>query len=505
MSGSATLNAGAKLQSPAGEWPHSTLALGAFLFVLYVAIMSAKFALWHGNVLFNDWTFYNTSFWNTDFHNSWMFSYDHHALQGYPTYLNEHFAPALFALAALYNLVPYPEAMLLLIHGATPIAAAAFIYATALRVVGDRRLSFNLALIYAFSPGILWPTISMVYGFQTDCLLAPCAAAAGWALATNRAGAFFVAFLVALGLKENVPAYGVILGLCLFVFSKRHKQALAIIALSLIVFLIAAKGVPAITGVANRNVGTVWRFLNDFIHLHPHFDFTRSELAIGVGYSLAFLPALYVWPYLGTLVPDLLLIGQVPQAKLVTWHVMLPVTVLGVASVFGFGRMLATKRWPVSLDRHLPRLEQLRLFTTAVLAASLVAGPLTIWLSYQRYIAFAVDVDPIEIAQAQSLVPATAGVATTSDLEQYFAHRRVVTSHPAVLRKAPGDFSYIAVNRNALTPARHADSNMASVYAQDRCLIDAAEKLAHGGGTRVLDSGGILVVRFTVPPNLACE
>ncbi len=482
-----------------------TLLFGVALLALYAGIMLAKFTLWRANVLFDDWAFYNTSFWNTNFRDLWMFDHDRYVKFGYPSYLNEHFGPALLALAALYNVVPAPEAMLLLVHGATPIVAAMFIYATGLHLLDDRRLSLTLALSYALCPGILWPTVSMVYGFQTDSLLAPCAAAVGWALATNRIGVYFVAFALALGLKENVPAYGVILGVCLLLFTKRRAQALVTIFLSIAVFVIASKGVPAITGVENRNVGTAWKFIDALIHLRATFDYRPIEIAIGIAYSLAFLPAMFVWPFLGVIVPDLLLIGQVPQANLVSWHIMLPVTVLGSASVFGAARMLTSKVRPAWLDRRMARPRLLRLFSAAVLAVSLIAGPLTIWLAYDRYIVLRTDVDRHAVTRAQALIPPDAGVATTSDVEQYFTHRRLVTADPFILRKAAGEFSYFVVNRRVLTGPRQQGLNMSLVSARDRCMIDAAESLARVGGKMLVDSGGLLAVQFAQLPAMNCD
>jgi hypothetical protein len=487
-----------------GTWHRSSLLFGAALLVLYAGIMVAKFALWRANVLMNDWAFYNTSFWNTNFRDLWLFDHDRYIQYGYPTYLNEHFAPLLLLLAVVYQWVPKPEAMLLLMHGASPVLAAIFIHATALHLLGDRKLSLTLSLSYAFNPGILWPTICLVYGFQTDCLLPPCAAAVGWALATNRTGVYFLAFALALCLKENVPAYGVILGACLLMFTQRRGQALITILMSLIAFVIASKGVPAVTGVENRNVAVAWRFIDSLLHLHPTFDYTLPEVVIGVGYSLAFLPALFVWPFLGVIVPDLLLIGQVSYAKTVTWHVMLPVTVLGVASVYGTARILATDAWPAWLDRRIARPRLMQLFSTAVLAVSLIAGPLTIWLSYDRYIALRSPVDQSAIARALALIPADAGVATTSDIEQYFTRRLVVSSRLDVLRKAGGDFSYFVVNRRSLTEGRR-DGPLAEVYRQDVCLIDAAEGIARAGGKMLMDSGGVVVVQFAQMPTLECH
>lgn len=483
----------------------STLLFILGLIVLYAAIMTAKFALWRANVLMNDWAFYNNSFWNTNFRDLWLFSHDRYIQFGYPSYLNEHFAPLLLALAALYDRLPQTqgEALLLALHGASPILAALFIHATALHLLNDRRLAATIAFTYALSPGILWPTISLVYGFQPDCLLAPLAAMAGWALATRRDGMFYLALMLALGVKENVPAYGAILGTCLLLFTSRRKLGLITIVISLGVFVLASKGVPAITGVQNRNVGRVWSFIDDVLHLRPHFDYTLPEIMVGLGYSVAFLPALYVWPFLAMLGPDLLLIGQVSYAKLVTWHVMLPVTVLGVAAVFGTARMLATARWPAALDRRIARSRVMRMYWTAMLCVSLIAGPLTIWMAYDRYIALRSPVDRVAVAKALNVIPAQVGVAVTSDLEQYFARRGVVSSRPDVLGLAAADFTYAAVNRRAITPGRR-DGPLAGVTLQDECLIAVAEGLARAGGA-VMDEGGILVVKFAAMPKLDCQ
>jgi hypothetical protein len=477
-------------------------ALG--LIALYIGVMAAKFALWRANVLMNDWAFYNNSFWNTDFHHYWLFSHDRIVLFGYPSYLNEHFGPLLLVIAELYHWVPYPEAMLLLLHGASPVLAAIFIYATAVHLIGERPLAATIAMTYALSPGILWPTISLVYGFEPDGMLAPLAAAVGWALATRRTGVYFAALVLALAIKENVPAYGLILGLCLFLFTDLRRQALVTMAISLVVFLIASKGVPAFTGVENRNVDRVWTFIDNVVHLRPTFDYTLAQIVIGLGYSVVFLPALYVWPYLAMLGPDLLLIGQVSYANTVTWHVMLPVTVLGSAAVFGTTRILKTDIWPAALDRRMPRLKQVRLYWAAMLIVSLIAGPATIWLAYSRYIVLRSPVDQAAAARAVALVPAGAGVIVTSDLEQYFVRHRVISSRPDVVAQAAGDFSFFAVNRLSLTPNR-VNGPLAAIARQDACLITAAEHLAGQGGTMMMNAGGILVVRFDKLPKLNCE
>ncbi|MFN3659427.1 MAG: DUF2079 domain-containing protein [Pseudolabrys sp.] len=482
--------------------PRDTLLFALALVVLYIVLMAAKLALWRANVLMNDWAFYNNSFWNTNFRDLWLSSHDRLVQFGYVSYLNEHFGPLLLVVAALYQVVPQPEIMLLAVHGASPILAAIFIRATAIEVLGDRRLAAIIALAYALSPGMLWPTMSMVYGFQPDGWLPPLAAMLGWALATRRTAVYFVALGLMLGIKENVPAYGAILGACLMLFTDRKRQGVATIVVSLAVFAVASIGVPAITGVENRNVGRVWTFIDNVIHLRPSFDYTLAELLVFVGYSLAFLPALYVWPFLAMLGPDALLIGQVSYAKTVTWHVMLPVTVLGVASVYGSARILTTRYWPAAFDARFTRARLLRGYWTAVLAVSLIAGPATIWVAYDRYIALASPVDRAAIARAQALVPPEAGVVVTSDVEQYFVRRRVVTSRPEIVGVRPDAFTYAVVNRRSLTPGRR-EGPLAGVARQDACLIATAEQMARAGGA-LMDEGGILVVRAARMPKPEC-
>lgn len=491
-------------QAPLKPFDRQVLLFGAGLVLLYALILAAKFSLWRANVLMNDWAFYNTSFWNTNFRDLWMFSHDRFIQFGYPSYLNEHFAPLLLVVAALYHIVPWPEAMLLVLHGASPILAAVGIYATALHLTKSRDLSILIALSYALNPGILWPTISLVYGFEPDGLLAPLAALAGWALATNRVGVFFVALFLALGVKENVPAYGVILGACLCLFTERRKQGLVTIAVSLIVFYVGSKGVTIITGVENRNVGAAWRFIDSLLRLQPTFDYTLVEILVGLAYSLAFLPALMVWPFMAMIGPDLMLIGQVSYAKTVTWHVMLPVTVLALGAAFGTARILTTPNWPAALDARIGRMRLIRGYWMAVLAVSLIAGPLTIWVAYDRYIALRSSVDQATVAEARAMIPPEAGVITTSDLEQYFVRRLAVTSRVDVPTRAPGKFSYFVVNRRSLTEGRR-NGPLAGVTKQDECFIKAAEGVVRDGGKIVMDKNDILVASFVRMPPLDCR
>jgi hypothetical protein len=185
---------------------------------------------------------------------------------------------------------------------------------------------------------------------------------------------------------------------------------------------------------------------------------------------------------------------------------MLPVTVLGIASVFGTRQFLAfSARGAVAaLDRRFDRARLIRLYWTAGLIGSLLAGPATLWLAYQRYEAQAVPVDRAALAKAIKLIPPQAGLAATADLDQYFAHRKIVTTRPELLRRTPSDFSYLAVNRRTLIAARRQGNALAG-YRSDACLIKIAEGVAADRNAVALDEGGLLVVKLAALPDVACE
>lgn len=486
--------------------PRDTILFYALLAALYAAILAAKFSLWNSNALQSDWTYYNNIFWNTNFHDLWLFSYDRFKTQGYPTYLNEHFAPLLVPLAVLYQLIPWREAFLLALHGASPIVTAIGIRAIGIHVLGDRRLATVIALVFAFNPGILWPTISLVYGFEPDCMLPPAAALVGYAIATRRTGLFFTGLLIGCTIKDNVPAYGVILGACLIIFTDWRKQGLWAIVLSLAIFLMASKGVPYFTGIQNGNINVVWNLIDDILHLRLTLDYTLPEILFAAVYCSFFMPAFFVLPYLAMIGPDILAIGRVIWATTGTWHVMLPVTVLGIASVFGSAQFLTFPAQSIlaAIDRRIGRARFVRLYWYTGLILSLLAGPATLWLAYSRYIVHAVPIDRAALAAAIKLVPTDAGIATTNDLDQYFAHRRIVTTRLNLLQKTPADFSYLLVNRNALISVRK-DGNALGGYLSDKCLIAIAEKVAEKRSAIVLDQGELLMVKLDSVPAVDCK
>ena len=81
----------------------------------------------------------------------------------------------------------------------------------------------------------------------------------------------------------------------------------------------------------------------------------------------------------------------------------------------------AHKVWLAALDRRIDRARLIRLYWTAALLGSVLAGPATLWLAHSRYVAQAVPVDRAALAAAVKLVPSDAGIAATSDLDPYFA------------------------------------------------------------------------------------
>lgn len=325
---------------------------------------------------------------------------------------------------------------------------------------------------------------------------------AAYGFAARRDGLYIAGLLLGCGIKENVPAYGVLLGACLIVFTDRRRLGLWSIGLSLAMFLLASKGVSYFTGVQNANINIVWKFIDDLIHLRPHLDYTWQEIAFAAVYCAFFMPALAVLPFLAIIGPDLVAIGQVPWATTGTWHVMLPVTVLGIASVFGT-RRLRERGVQLALAGRSSFLRLLRLYWRLALVGSLLAGPATLWLAYGRYVAQAVPVDHAALAQLIKLVPPDVGLATTADLDQYFAHRKIVTTRLNLLRKTPTDFSYVAINRQTLIAARR-EGKAADGFRADQCMIAIAEKMAETKSNVVFDQGGLLLVTVSTLPAVAC-
>lgn len=494
------------LLSPARTSRPDSILFFTLLSALYTAILAAKFSLWNSNVLQSDWTFFNNIFWNTNFRDLWLFSYDRFEMLGYVTYLNEHFAPSLIPFAALYQIMPWPEAFLLALHGASPIITAIGIRVIGNHVLKDRWLSTFIALVFAFNPGILWPTISLVYGFQPDCMLPPVAALVGYAIVTRRTGLFFAALLIGCTIKDNVPAYGVILGACLIVFTDWRKQGLLAIVLSITIFLMASKGVPYLTGIQNRNMDTVWRLIFDFLQFSPSHDYTLRGILFAAFYCLFFIPALFMLPYLAMMGPDVFATGGVTWATSGTWHVMLPVAVLGILSVFGSARFLhfQSRGFLAAIDGRISRVKILRSYWIAGLCLSLLAGPATLLLAYNRYIISSVPLDRGALSAAIKLVPPDVGLVTTNDLDQYFTRRRIVTSRVALLQKSPSDFSYLLVNQNALIPTRR-EGNAAGGFDSDKCLIAIANIVAKSKDTIILDQGQLLLVKIDALPAINCN
>ena len=137
-----------------------SLAFFGALALLYAVILLTKFSLWNANVLQSDWTYYNNLFWNVNYRDLWLFSYDRFMVARLSELSQRGISRRLLLLFAfVYQHMPWPEAFLLAVHGASPMLAAIGIRAIGMRVLNDERLATVIALTFALDPGILWPTI----------------------------------------------------------------------------------------------------------------------------------------------------------------------------------------------------------------------------------------------------------------------------------------------------------------------------------------------------------
>jgi GNAT superfamily N-acetyltransferase len=462
------------------------------LAALFAGIMAVKIDLWRHDVLISDWVFMKNILWNTDLAGSLLYSEARFQQNGYPSYLNEHFSPMLIPLAFLYKATPFGDVLLLVLQGVCPCLVAVGLRAIGLRLFDDRRLAALMGIAFAFNPAILQPAIDSVYGFHSDSLSPPLIALAAWALLAKRPRTYFAALIAALLVKENVPAYGLIAGALLALSRQYRRQGIATAALSAGVFLLASRGVPLLTGLDNRNVGYAEKFATDLVALRPTFDYTRQELFYAIRYGGAFLPALACWPFLAMVVPDLLVFGQIAHANLSSWHMMPVLAILGVLAVVG-SRRFVDGRWAgarlVATDPEWRR-RAIGLYWAVIAGAAVVIAPVDLWVKHSRFRDMASVVDREALAAAASLIPASAGVATTTDIESYFAHRRVIFT-----TLTPRGLDYAVTNSGAIAAPRC--SALPEVCAGDRELISTlAERTKSGGVVEIFASGGVRAYRL---------
>jgi uncharacterized membrane protein len=448
----------------------------------YAAIMYVKLDLWRHNVLISDWTFMQNILWNTDLRiGQVLYSEIRFRDFGYPSYLNEHFSPLLIPIATLYRAVPFGDLMLLLLHGACPALVALSLRGIGLALFADRKLAALMAIAFAFNPAVLQPTVDSVYGFHSDSLSPPLLALAAWAFVTGRWRTYWVAVLAALLVKENIPAYGAIFGGVLLFSPRYRKTGLATLALSVTIFLIGSRGLPMMTGFTNRNVGYAEQFVRDLVSLHPAFDYSREEFLYALRYGGAFLPVLAMWPFLALPMPDLLVIGQIQHAHLTSWHVLPTLATLGVLATIG-SHQIVRRNWLSA--------RTVRFYWITVAAAALLLAPVDLFIKHRRLVQMGSNVDQSAIAEAVALIPADAHVATTTDLEQYLSHRRVIftTLHQP-------DIDYVVLNAGALSENRA--EAIRNVYEGDLALTRTMdEKLRQHTASLMFDARGIRVLRL---------
>lgn len=460
---------------------------------LFAGIMLVKVDLWRHNVLISDWVFMKNILWNTNLSGDILYSEMRFRQFGYPSYLNEHFSPILIPLAFLYKAAGrWGDLMLLALQGACPCLVAIALRGIAVQLFHDRRLAALMGVAFAFNPAILQPAIDSVYGFHSDSLSPPLIALAGWAFVAQRRVTYFAALIAALLVKENVPAYGIIAGGLLALSRQNRWLGLATALVSAAVFLIGARGLPLLTGFSNRNVGYAGQFVADVFALRPSFDYSRQELFYALRYGGAFLPALALWPFLAMVIPDLLVFGQVAHANLSSWHIMPVLATLAVLAAIGSHRFVEGT-WPVAsvlIRESGARRRVVNLYWAAVAVAAVAVAPVDLWIKHQRLLSAGSSIDQEALEHARVAIPREAGVATTTDLEAYFAHRRIVFTG---LRA--GGLEYVVVNAGAVSAQRCAA--LPEACASDQELIGDVERLAASGeATQIFSRGEVRAYRL---------
>ena len=185
---------------------------------------------------------YDQSVWNI-LHSGYMRS-TQHGLDPI-NHASKHFSPIFLLLAPVYAL--YQDARNLLIVQSLALAAAAIpIYLLARRKTESVLLALVLGASYLLAPSLHGVN---TFDFHELALVTVLLATALYALETDRDLLFLVSLGLSLAVKEEVALTGAAIGLYIIVAKRRYRLGAAVMAISLVYFVLVIKVLmPALGG-----------------------------------------------------------------------------------------------------------------------------------------------------------------------------------------------------------------------------------------------------------------
>lgn len=224
--------------------------------ILGMAVVSALFLALAGSIALaaanrgcvsSDLAMYANSLYNTA-HGHCLLCNDFQLLrQGYPSYLNEHFAPTLLLLTPL-GLLRDPSLSLIWVQLLCPLSLAWALFEAG-RSAGGAGRGLGLAALWLLNPLLLRATVDWGFGFHVDMLALPCLAMAYLGALKGRPGWTWSGLLLLAGVKEDLALMLAFAAAAAWIFRLKTPVPAALWALA---SLAVALGGPALSLITQQ-------------------------------------------------------------------------------------------------------------------------------------------------------------------------------------------------------------------------------------------------------------
>jgi hypothetical protein len=392
-------------------WAPKVLAVSAL--GLSLVIFAIKWLAYAKGLGGPDLALYANALANTGPGRGVLFSAGQLSAYGFPSYLNDHFAPTLLLLVPAYKICPSPV-LLLLIQSLCLPAAAYLLYKTARALNAGAIAGLLATTLYLFHPWSVAAAVDLPYGFHHDCLIPVLAFGVALSLVKNRPLWFLTLSLLLVGLKENLPYIYVLAGLGLA--ARKETRIFGVMALgSGLALALAALIFQTATGLPNRHVHELVSSL-----LHPARAGEVFSLLLRWIPILLFLPALLAPGLLCLALSEIFMLTRLWRLP-GDWHSLPVLAVAALACALGLARAEA---WMAS-DKARPWHKQAARGVALLLAVvTLAGGILNLQKPARDMVKARWRVDQARLEQALKQVPEDAALAVSNELLAHCANRK---------------------------------------------------------------------------------
>lgn len=479
-------------RKPYDELPPTPTGVGARIAVVAVAVMALAFVVFFSAYLWGQQDAYLThaedlgimdqALWNTvhgaPLHQTICNIVGDSNCLGDISRLAIHFEPIMFPISLLYLVAPSPKTLQLL--QALVVATGAF----PAYWIASRRLRSVLAGVAFAALYLAYPELqaAVTYDFHAVTLSAAFLMFALYFMLSRNTVGLFIACLLALSTKEEMPVDIAMIGLCIVVFQKRWRVGGAIVVVSVLWLGMALAVMHAASPLGHSPTASRYAYLGAspgkaalYLLTHPVQIIRGHVLDSGGIYYLRslFSPAAYL-PFLSplTLVIAAPAIGinilsSDPTMRSGLYHynadivpVLIFSAIMSVAYLSDAAGWLAEKAMPVVRARVSATAAWARGVRAQHVANAALAALVLIvlifgaheqldhgYLPVSKGFAWPQETAHAELANAfLKLIPADASVSAQSDLVPHLSHRRFVYLYPYMA--SASDYVFLDVTSN---------------------------------------------------------